>query len=194
MSDTCRKAWRGFTNQRGSALGKGKRVLKSALKQRGFGPPVFEKAFKCFAAMAMACSPTGFQEEFLVDSGAERNLISTKDMPSQWNDFIADAPEQLKFATGGGMRPSSKAIKLKGELSGEGIFYTLKDCPAALSLKDNGSMNREKHGCGFLTNFRFSSNRIACQMSHSIVQKVPRFMSIVSNRMVRIGHVCCNAS
>ena len=69
-----------------------------------------------------------------MSTGAGRNLISTKDMPSQWTDFISDAPEQLKFATGGGMRPSSKAIKLKGEFSGEGIFYTLKDCPAALSL------------------------------------------------------------
>ena len=131
--DTCRKAWRGLTKQGGSAVGKGKRVVKGALKQKCFGQPLFEKAFKCLAAMAMVCSPKGFQQEFLVDSGA-RNLISTKDMPSQWTDYISDAPEQLKFATGGGMRPSSKAIKLKGELSGEGIFYTLKDCPAALSL------------------------------------------------------------
>ena len=89
---------------------------------------------KCFAAIAAVCSPQGFQQEFLVDSGAGRNLISTKDMPVQWNDFIADAPEQLRFATGGGMHPSSKALKLKGEVSGEGIFYTLKDCPAAISL------------------------------------------------------------
>ena len=131
--DTCRKAWRGLTKQGGSAVGKGKRVVKGALKQKCFGQPLFEKAFKCLAAMAMVCSPKGFQQEFLVDSGAGRNLISTKDMPSQWTDYISDAPEQLKFATGGGMRPSSKAIKLKGELSGEGIFYTLKDCPAALT-------------------------------------------------------------
>lgn len=76
---------------------------------------------KCFAAIAAVCSPQGFQQEFLVDSGAGRNLISTKDMPVQWNDFIADAPEQLRFATGGGMHPSSKALKLKGEVSGEGL-------------------------------------------------------------------------
>ena len=136
MVDTCRKAWRGLTKQGGSAVGKGKRVVKGALKQKYFGQPLFEKASKCFAAMAMVCSPKGLQQEFFVDSGAGRNLISTKDMPSQWTDFISDPPEQLKFATGGGMRPSSssKAIKLKGEFSGEGIFYTLKDCPAALSL------------------------------------------------------------
>eukprot|EP00435_Cladocopium_sp_Y103_P034751 s1073_g9.t1 len=90
----------------------------------------------CFAAIAAICGPTGYHQEFLVDSGAGRNLISSKDMPVQWNDFVADAPEQLKFATGGGVRPSSKAIKLKGDLTGagEGIFYALKDCPAALSL------------------------------------------------------------
>jgi hypothetical protein len=53
--DTCRKAWRGLTKQGGSAVGKGKRVVKSALKQKCFGQPLFEKAFKCFAAMAMVC-------------------------------------------------------------------------------------------------------------------------------------------
>ena len=95
-------------------------------------PMLFEKTMKCFAAIAAVCSPQCFQQEFLVDSGAGRNLISTKDMPVQWNDFIADAPEQLRFATGGGMH--SAALKLKGEVSREGIFYTLKDCPAAISL------------------------------------------------------------
>ena len=86
--DTCRKAWRGLTKQGGSAMGKGKRVVKGALKQKYFGQPLFEKAFKCFAAMAMVCSPKGLQQEFLVDSGAGKNLSSTKDMPSQWTDFI----------------------------------------------------------------------------------------------------------
>ena len=40
----------------------------------------------------------------------------------------------MNFATGGGKRVSSKAIKLKGSLSGTNVFYTLKDCPAALSV------------------------------------------------------------
>ena len=31
-------------------------------------------------------------------------------------------------------RVSSKAIKLRGSLSGTNVFYTLKDCPAALSV------------------------------------------------------------
>ena len=53
--DTCRKAWRGLTKQGGSAVGKGKRVVEGALKQKYFGQPLFEKAFKCFAAMAMVC-------------------------------------------------------------------------------------------------------------------------------------------
>ena len=85
-------------------------------------PMMFEKAIKCFAAIAAVCTPSGFHQEFLVDSGAGRNLISTKDMPVQWNDFVADAPEQLKFATGGGVRPSSKAIKLKGDLQVRASF------------------------------------------------------------------------
>ena len=59
----------------------------------------------------------------MVDSGAGRNLISTKDMPVQWNDCVADAPEQLRFATGGGMRPCSKAVRLKGEVSGEAWIW-----------------------------------------------------------------------
>ena len=73
-------------------------------------------------------------------------------MPSQWTDFISDAPEPPEFATGG-MRRSSKAIKLKGAFSGEGIFYTL---------------NRVKHGCGFQISCHFSFSHTACQMKHFI--------------------------
>ena len=133
---SCRKMWRKLSGR--SKVAKVKVKCKSAKKdvrQKGFpSPMLFEKTMKCFAAIAAVCNPQGFQQEFLVDSGAGRNLISSKDMPVQWNEFVADAPEQLRFATGGGMRPSSKAVKLKGEISGEGIFYTLKDCPAAISL------------------------------------------------------------
>ena len=122
-----------------SVVGSGASSLQASVRPKDFASPMlFEKTMKCFAAIAAVCSPQGFQQEFLADSGAGRNLISTKDMPVQWNDFIADAPEQLRFATGGGMRPSSKALKLKGEVSGEGIFYTLKDCPAAIITWSTG--------------------------------------------------------
>ena len=136
VARVCKKLWKRVSGGHGSI--KVRRHAKPVKRDNGCkafpNPMMFEKAIKCFAAIAAVCTPSGFHQEFLVDSGAGRNLISTKDMPVQWNDFVADAPEQLKFATGGGVRPSSKAIKLKGDLTGEGIFYTLKDCPAALSL------------------------------------------------------------
>ena len=72
--------------------------------------------------------------EFLLDTGAGRNLISNKGLPEDLKPFVDDAPEKVNFATGGGKRVSSKAIKLRGSLSGTNLFYTLKDCPAALSV------------------------------------------------------------
>ena len=72
--------------------------------------------------------------EFLLDTGAGRNLISNKGLPDDLRPFVDDAPEKVNFATGGGKRASSKAIKLRGSLSGTNVFYTLKDCPAALSV------------------------------------------------------------
>ena len=72
--------------------------------------------------------------EFLLDTGAGRNLISNKGLPNDLKPFVDDAPEKVNFATGGGKRVSSKAIKLRGSLSGTNVFYTLKDCPAALSV------------------------------------------------------------
>ena len=72
--------------------------------------------------------------EFLLDTGAGRNLISNKGLPNDFKPCVGDAPEKVNFATGGGKRVSSKAIKLKGSLSGTNVFYTLKDCPAALSV------------------------------------------------------------
>eukprot|EP00438_Fugacium_kawagutii_P025376 Skav223563 [mRNA] locus=scaffold34:198043:207130:- [translate_table: standard] len=143
------RTWREFIEE-SNVVKLGRRCKPTTKDQRGkmfscpkFGaqrgkmfscPRMFEKAIKCFAAIAAVCEPSSSHQEFLVDSGAGRNLISSKDMPEPWNHYIAEAPEQLRFATGGGMRPSTKAIRLRGSLSGEGLFYTLKDCPAALSL------------------------------------------------------------
>jgi hypothetical protein len=35
-------------------------------------------------------------------------------MPSQWTDYISDAPEQLKFATGVGNAAKFKSHKVEG--------------------------------------------------------------------------------
>ncbi len=72
--------------------------------------------------------------EFLLDTGAGRNLISNKGLPNDLRPFVDDAPEKVNFATGGGKRVSPKAIKLKGSVSGTHVFYAFKDCPAALSV------------------------------------------------------------
>ena len=78
--------------------------------------------------------------EFLLDTGAGRNLISNKGLTNDLKPFVDDGPEKVNFATGGGKGVSSKAIKLKGSLSGTNVFYTLNYCPAALSvgLRVNG--------------------------------------------------------
>eukprot|EP00435_Cladocopium_sp_Y103_P014697 s1958_g3.t1 len=68
------------------------------------------------------------------EKGAGRNLISKKDLPESCVPFLDTAPEKLKFSTGGGIRNSSEAVRLRGEQSGDGIFYALPECPAALSL------------------------------------------------------------
>jgi hypothetical protein len=44
---------------------------------------LFEKIFKYFAVMATVCTPMNIIQDFLIDSGADRNLISQKDLPDQ---------------------------------------------------------------------------------------------------------------
>ena len=94
----------------------------------------FERAFQCFAAMASVCCPMNVTQDFLIDSGAGGTLISQKDIPEQWIPHHGEAPEKLKFSTGGGVRNSTQAVNLQGELFGDGVFYALKDCPPAISL------------------------------------------------------------
>ena len=97
VARVCKKLWKRVSGGHGSI--KVRRNIKPVKRDNGCkafpNPMMFEKAIKCFAAIAAVCTPSGFHQEFLVDSGAGRNLISTKDMPVQWNDFVADAPEQL---------------------------------------------------------------------------------------------------
>ena len=89
---------------------------------------MFEKAVKIFPAIVACVNPALPQanQEFLLDTGAGRNLISSKTMPFEFQEFITDAPEKIQFATGGGKRPSSQAITLEGSLSGKNTFYTLR--------------------------------------------------------------------
>ena len=91
---------------------------------------------------ALASHPC--QMEFLMDSGAGRNLLSKDSMPDDWRGFIIDPPENLIFRTGGGERKTTKAIELQGQVSGLNTFYTLDSCPHALSL--GIQVNHHKRG------------------------------------------------
>ena len=77
---------------------------------------------------------TSFNMEFLVDSGAGRNLVSQRSIPEEAHSYFSEAPEKLRFSTGGGPRSGTKAVRIKGEASGDNVFYSLKDCPPALSV------------------------------------------------------------
>ena len=96
---------------------------------------MFEKAVKVFSALAACMNPaTMVNQDLLLDTGADRNLISYKSMPGEIKDHIKEAPEKVQFATGGGIRPSAKAVSLQGTQSGINTFYALKYCPHALSV------------------------------------------------------------
>lgn len=110
------------------------RKFASKARKQLKNPGVFQKAFKCFAALATVTNPLSTRQEFLIDWGASRNLISRANLSEDWMPFLDDAPEKFKFATGGGVRTSSQAIRLRGDQSREGMFYALPECPAALSL------------------------------------------------------------
>ena len=77
---------------------------------------------------------TTFDMEFLVDSGAGRNLIAKRDLPEEVHSHFADAPEKLRFSTGGGPRSGTKAVRMKGNFLGVNYFYSLNQCPPAVSL------------------------------------------------------------
>ena len=81
--------------------------------------------------------------EFLLDSSAGRNLISKKHLPEETHEMFSKAPEKLTFSTGGGTRSGTQAVRLKGDCSGENVFYSLKECPPALSI--GIQVNEHKH-------------------------------------------------
>ena len=78
--------------------------------------------------------PNKLYLDFLLDSGAGRNLISRKSLPVEAQGLFSQAPEKLKFSTGGGTRSGSEAIAIEGELSGQNTFYQLTECPPAISV------------------------------------------------------------
>ena len=100
-------------------------------------------ATSCFSPLSNppACAgllgdlvPKASDMEYLIDSGAGRNLISKSSLPEEAHDLFEKAPEKLKFSTGGGVRSGSDAIRIQGSITGNNVFYALKDCPPALSL------------------------------------------------------------
>ena len=64
---------------------------------------MFEKAVKVFTAIAACVNPVvpEVNQEFLLDTGAGRNLISFRTMPEEFKEHVIDAPERIQFATGG---------------------------------------------------------------------------------------------
>ena len=88
---------------------------------------------KIQTVMCLAAFANPVCQEFLLDTGAGRNVISNKTMPEELRDYVTDAPG-VRFATGGRVRPCDKAIALEGSLSGVNTFYALQDWPHALSV------------------------------------------------------------
>ena len=169
-----------------------KNTSKRVMSQKNVGhrnTMLFEKAFKCFAAMATVCAPMNVTQDFLIDSGAGRNLISQKDLPDQWIQHLGEAPEKLKFATGGGVRNSTQAINLRGELSGDGVFYALKDCPPAISL----GQQVNDHGRAWVwfpgeLPYFIKSDRLG-----DVVHHCPESAKIYADRVVENVPVLCDS-
>ena len=125
-------------------------VGSSLRKSTAFKGSMFKRAFTNIMA-AMACldpkvsvtADSGLvslsngdsaEVEFLVDSGAGRNLVSKRVLPESMHSLFVEAPEKLTFETGGGLRPGNKAVKLQSEVLCDNVFYQLPKCPPAVSL------------------------------------------------------------
>ena len=139
------------------SLGKGRaarkrlgRVSRSLQKSVAFRGGVLQRAFITIMT-AMACldpmssinavptllglgNETSADVEFLVDSGAGRNLVSKRVLPDCMHAHFGEAPEKLTFETGGGPRSGTKAVRLQSESLGNNVFYELPKCPPAVSL------------------------------------------------------------
>ena len=100
---------------------------------------MFEKAVKVFSAIAACVGPVvpEVNQEFLLDTGAGRNLISFRTMPEEFKEHVIDAPERIQFATGG-VKPSSKALNLQGSLSGNNTFLYVKGLSTCSFRRNSG--------------------------------------------------------
>ena len=169
-----------------TATNAAKGLLKSS-KSKSKGRPcfprvsVFEKAVKVFSAIAACVNPVLPQvnQEFLLDTGAGRNLISYKSMPDCFKEHVAEAPEKVQFATGGGIRPSAKALNLEGQLSGNNTFYALKDCPHALSV----GIQVEQHRRPFIWFPGQLPYLIKADRAKDVVHHVPESAKIYASRV-----------
>ena len=163
-----------------------KSLLKSS-KSRSSGRScfprvsVFEKAIKVFAAITACVNPVLPQvnQEFLLDTGAGRNLILYKSMPDCFKEHVTDAPEKVQFATGGGIRPSASALNLEGQLSGKNTFYALKDCPHALSV----GIQVEQHRRPFIWFPGQLPYLIKADRAKDVVHHVPESAKIYASRV-----------
>ena len=169
-----------------TATNAAKGLLKSS-KSKSKGRPcfprvsVFEKAVKVFSAIAACVNPVLPQvnQEFLLDTGAGRNLISYKSMPDCFKEHVTEAPEKVQFATGGGIRPSAKALNLEGQLSGNNTFYALKDCPHALSV----GIQVEQHRRPFIWFPGQLPYLIKADRAKDVVHHVPESAKIYASRV-----------
>ena len=163
------------------AMHKIKKSCKRFSKTRTSGLPragMFEKAIKLFSAMVAVANP--IQQEFLLDTGAGRNLISYKSMPDMFKEHVQDAPEKIHFATGGGVRPRAKSLVLEGSQSGTNTFYALKDCPHALSV----GIQVEEHRRPFVWFPGQLPYLIKADRIEDVVHHVPESARIYADRVV----------
>ncbi|CAE7029195.1 GIP [Symbiodinium natans] len=107
--------------------------------QCGNACPSEQESPKAFTTVmtAMACLDPGGNATGMAGvctMNQTKNLISKKHLPEETHEMFSKAPEKLQFSTGGGTRTGSQAVRMKGDLSGDNVFYSLKDCPPALSV------------------------------------------------------------
>ena len=49
-------------------------------------------------------------------------------LPEEVHSHFAEAPEKLRFVTGGGLRSGTKAVRVRSASLGERIIFSLSQC------------------------------------------------------------------
>ena len=111
------------------------------------------QAFKCFAALATITGPLAIKQEFLIDSGAGRNLISKKDLPDGFHSWM----RPLKSFVSPQVGVLGIAVKLSAfeENQEKESFMHFQSAPQPCHLASK-SMSRERAGYGSQINCHFS--------------------------------------